>query len=156
MEQIAMPTYSFVPKSCAKEVVLHESSRGASDDRDSNGCGTGGVRRQQTYVSHRQSVGTDAKDFPGGQVQFTATGTFAVSSKPVPLKNITWCIGRADGWCSGFAVVAGTIDDKGRAQCLPGASGTATVLAGSGIVGKTLPDQGYKLRVFGSAQLTCP
>jgi hypothetical protein len=115
------------------------------------GCGD----NKLTSVAVSPAV-ADARDFPGGQVQFTATGTFVVSSKPVPLKNVYWCIGRVDGWCSGFTVVAGTIDDKGRAQCLPGASGTVTVLAGSGIVGSILPDRPFKLKVFGSAQLTCP
>ena len=108
----------------------------------------------------------DAKDFPGGQIQFTATGTFVVSPKPVPLTNVVdcaassravcWCIGSIYGWCNGFSVSAAMIDGNGRAQCLPGATGTVTVLAGQGIVGNMMPDQGYKLRVFGSAQLTCP
>jgi hypothetical protein len=115
------------------------------------GCG----ENKLTSVTVSPAV-ADAKDFPGGQVQFTATGTFVVSPKPVPLKNIRWCIGRVDGWCNGFIMSAASIDGNGRAQCLPGATGTVTVLAGQGIVGNMMPDQGYKLRVFGSAQLTCP
>ena len=115
------------------------------------GCGD----NKLTSVTVSPAV-ADAKDFPVGQVQFTATGTFVVSSKPVPLKNIHWCIGSTDGVCNGFIMSAASIDGNGRAQCTPPLVGTVTVLAGSGIVGKLLPDQGYKLRVFGSAQLTCP
>jgi hypothetical protein len=97
----------------------------------------------------------DAKNFPNGQVQFIATGTYSGSSKVVPLTNLTWCVGTTNGGCKGFVVTVASVSSSGVAQCLPGATGTATVLAGSG--GHAgLPDQGATLSVFGSAQITCP
>jgi len=92
---------------------------------------------------------------PGGQVQFTATGTFSGSSKQVPLKNITWCVGSSSGMCNGNIVSPASVDGNGLAQCLTGASGTVTILAGSGSH-ITLPDMPFPLDVFGTAQLTCP
>jgi hypothetical protein len=73
----------------------------------------------------------------------------------VPLTNLTWCMGSSNGVCNGNIASVAFVDNNGVAQCLPGATGTATVLAGSG--GQAgMPDTGSKLRVFGSAQLTCP
>ena len=97
----------------------------------------------------------DAQNFPNGRVQFTATGRYSGSSKIVQLNNLTWCIGSANGACNGNIAAAATVSNTGVAQCLPGAAGTATVLAGSG--GHAgMPDNGFNLAVFGSAQLTCP
>jgi hypothetical protein len=110
--------------------------------------------------SHLSSVSlspavADAQNFPNGQVQFTATGTYGGSSKPVPVTNLTWCIGSTNGGCNGNIASVASVSSSGVAQCLPGAAGTATVLAGSG--GRAgMPDQGGTLAVFGSAQLTCP
>jgi hypothetical protein len=97
----------------------------------------------------------DAQNFPGGQVQFAATGTYSSSSKVVPLTNVTWCIGSATGMCNGNIATSASVDGKGLAQCLPGATGTVTVIAGSGGP-RPNPDGGYQLGVFGTAQLTCP
>jgi len=110
--------------------------------------------------SHLNSVSlspavADAQNFPNGQVQFSATGTYGSSSKPVPAMNLTWCIGTTNGDCNGNIVSVASVSSTGVAQCLPGASGSATVLAGSG--GRpTNPDGGFPLSVFGTAQLTCP
>ena len=102
----------------------------------------------------------DAQNFPGGKVQFTATGTYSNGSKVTPLKNISWCIGTiganpAAGMCVGNIGTAATVDGNGLAQCVPGGNGIVTVLAGSGGSG-SLPDQGQQLAVYGTAQLTCP
>jgi len=110
--------------------------------------------------SHLSSVSlspavADAQNFPNGQVQFTATGTYGGSSKPVPVTNLTWCIGSTNGGCNGNIASVATISGSGVAQCLPGATGTATVLAGSGGHAR-MPAGGSTLSVFGSAQLTCP
>ncbi len=99
----------------------------------------------------------DAQNFPGGQVQFTATGTFSGSSKQIQLKNTTWCVGSSSGMCNGNIASAATIDGNGLAQCTGGlvAGGTVTILAGTGhSMGN--PDGGAQLDVFGTAQLTCP
>ena len=96
----------------------------------------------------------DAKNFPGGKVQFTASGTFANSPRPVPLTNVTWCIGTAGGICNGNIAPAAAIDANGVAQCLS-SSGRVTVLAG--VHPRQMnPDTGQQLRTFGSAQLACP
>jgi hypothetical protein len=42
------------------------------------------------------------------------------------------------------------------AQCVPGFTGTATVLAGTGSSSNMNPDGGSQLKLFGAAQLTCP
>jgi hypothetical protein len=110
--------------------------------------------------SHLSSVNltpdvADAQSFPNGQVQFTATGTYSDSSKPVPVTNLTWCVGTTNGDCHGNVVSLASVSSSGVAQCLPGASGTATILAGTAGHGG-MPDRGFPLRVFGSAQLTCP
>ena len=97
----------------------------------------------------------DAQNFPGGTVQFTAAGTYSGSSKVVPLTNLTWCIGTSNGICNGNIASVASVSSGGLAQCLPGANGNATIVAGTGgHVG--MPDQGSTLAVFGTAQLTCP
>ncbi len=110
--------------------------------------------------SHLNSVSlspavADAQNFPNGQVQFSATGTYGSSSKPVPVTNLSWCVGTTNGSCYGNIASVASVTGSGVAQCLPGAAGTATILAGSG--GHAgMPDQGSTLSVFGTAQLTCP
>ena len=91
----------------------------------------------------------DAKNFPGGHVQFTATG------KPVPLTNAHWCIGSATGFCNGNIASAATVDGNGLASCTAGLSGTSIILAGT-TNSMGMPDQGGQLAIFGTAKLTCP
>ena len=114
------------------------------------GCGN----NKLTSVSITPAT-ADAQNFPGGKVQFTAVGTFSGSSKPVPLTNITWCVGSSSGACNGNIASAATIDGNGLAQCTGLLRGTATILAGAGH-SMGLPDGGAQLDVFGTAQLTCP
>jgi hypothetical protein len=114
------------------------------------GCGNSHL----TSVDFSPSV-ADAQNFPNGQVQFSATGTYSGSSKVVPVTNVTWCIGTTNGDCNGNIASVASVSSSGLAQCLPGASGTATVLAGTG-GHPTNPDGGFPLRVFGNPQLTCP
>jgi hypothetical protein len=102
------------------------------------GCG-------QNKVVNVTPASANAQNYPGGIVQFTATG----------ISSPTWCIGDASGMCNGNIAAAATIDSSGRAQCLPGRSGTVTVLAGTGLR-ITNPDGGSQLSTFGSAQLICP
>ena len=102
------------------------------------GCG-------QNKVVSVTPASTDAQNFPNGIVQFTATG----------ISSPTWCIGDASGMCNGNIAAPATVDSSGRAQCVPGRSGTVTVLAGTGLR-VTNPDTGSQLSTFGSAQLICP
>jgi hypothetical protein len=77
------------------------------------------------------------------------------SCKPVPAANLPQCIGTTNGDCNGNIGSVASVNNGGLALCLPGASGTALVLAGTG-GHATNPDGGFPLRVVGSAQLTCP
>ena len=92
------------------------------------GCGSS--RQLQSVTLSPASA--DAQNFPNGQVSFTATGTF--SKKPSPQ----------------------TLTSKGLAQCLPGFTGTVTILAGTESSSMMNPDGGSQLKIFGGAELTCP
>jgi hypothetical protein len=96
----------------------------------------------------------DARDFSNGQVQFTAAGTFSGSSHPVPVRNVSWCIGSNSGMCNGNIASAASILGNGVAQCVPTRTGIVTVLAGTGGP-MNPPDTGHQFAVFGTAQLTC-
>jgi hypothetical protein len=114
--------------------------------------GCGGSRLISVTVN---PAAADARDFPNGQVQFTATGTYSGSSHPTPVKNVSWCIGSSSGMCNGNIASAASILGNGVAQCVPNRTGTVTVLAGTG--GPTNPpDTGHQFAVFGSPQLACP
>jgi hypothetical protein len=109
----------------------------------------------------------DAQQFPNGQVQFTAKGTFNGSSTPVTLtsKDITWCYGGdanaatpQAGICAGNIAQFASVDQNGVAQCISGPQGfqgSVVILAGvpSDMM---MVDAGPQLKVFGSAVLTCP
>ena len=102
-------------------------------------------------------IAADAHNFPNGQVNFAATGNFNKPPSPVQLtsKDVGWCVGTSGGACAGNIATGATVDQNGVAQCVPGFSGTATVLAGTG--GTTsMPDTGSQRKIFGAAQLTCP
>ncbi len=98
----------------------------------------------------------DAKNYGGGQVQFTATGSLN-GMPPQPLKSpqIFWCTGTTAGRCAGNVVQGAFIDQNGLAQCNTSFTGTVTILAGTATPPPN-PDTGAQLKIFGSAQLTCP
>ena len=106
----------------------------------------------------------DAKNFPSGQVQFSATGTFSQPPSPATLtsQDVAWCVGTLTnemnptaGTCVGNVAPFATVDQNGLARCSPFSQGTVYILAGT--PGPMLmPDEGSQLKVFGSAQLTCP
>jgi hypothetical protein len=93
----------------------------------------------------------DAKDFPDGKVQFTAEGHF--SSSPLSVKPLTVL------WAP-FSVSSpvATMDTNGLAQCISGATGTATVLAYGASDPSIPPSQliTAKRVALGTASLTCP
>jgi hypothetical protein len=125
-------------------------------------CGNG---RQLRSVSVSPAT-ADAKNFAGGQVQFTATGTFSKAPSPAPVTNpeIFWCVGGAvsaanptAGVCSGNTAQFASVDQTGLAQCSPSPPQQTTVYVLAGIPEKPLnPDIGPTLKIYGSAQLTCP
>ena len=125
------------------------------------GCGSG--RELQSVTLSPATA--DAKNFPGGQVSFTAMGTYNQPPSPVQLtsKDIVWCAGgigtssSTTGECVGNANPGATVDQNGVAQCNPMFVGTATILAGTEIlVSNPMADSGAQLKVYDSAQLTCP
>ena len=117
------------------------------------GCGSS---RQLQSVNLSPAT-ADARSFPGGQVQFSATGSFNKPPSPTPLTSadVTWCVGSGTGQCDGNIAQGATIDQNGVAQCGSGFVGTVTILAGTAGT-PVLPDQGQPLKIFGSATLTCP
>lgn len=122
-----------------------------------------GSNRQLKSVAVTPAT-ADAKQYPNGQVQFTAAGVFSDSSMPVTLTNqqVTWCYGGLTsvanpvaGMCTGNIAQFATVDQVGMAQCSPGFQGTVYILAGTQPVSMN-PDGGSQLKIYGTAQLTCP
>jgi hypothetical protein len=112
--------------------------------------GCGDHRLTSVTVSPASAVSSTA----GGKVQFTATGTYSDSSKPVVLQQqVAWCVGSSSGMCNGNIAAAASVDGRGLAQCV--SAGTVTILAGTGQQ-PMMPDVGQQLQVFGTARLTCP
>ena len=117
------------------------------------GCGTSGQLKSVTV----SPSAADAKNFPNGQVAFSAMGVFGNSSMPQPLNNkdITWCVGTSAGACAGNINSGATVTANGVGACVPTFIGTATILAGKATPAMN-PDGGAQMTVFGAAQLTCP
>lgn len=95
----------------------------------------------------------DAQNYPGGQVQLTATGFYNTQPSPVTPQSATW------GVCQQNAPTSAvTITSSGVAQCTPGAVGTYTVFAYDfpNPSCLALTACGGGCTVEGTAQLTCP
>jgi len=92
------------------------------------------------------------------KVSFRATGAFSRPPSPVQLtsRDVMWCAGSNTGMCMGNINPRVTVNQNGLAQCVPGFTGTATILAGTGSSSIMNPDRGSQLKIFGAAQLTCP
>jgi len=118
--------------------------------------GCGGPQLKSVTISPSTA---DAKNFANGQVPFVATGIYSGSSKPVQLSaanHIMWCVGSSNGECAGFINPGASVGPDGLAACLSSTSSTVTILAGTVSSAMPGPDAGQTLKVFGSAQLTCP
>jgi hypothetical protein len=117
--------------------------------------GCGGSNSNRVLQSMTVSPATaDAQNFANGQVQFTATGTF---SKPPSPQQVTFQPPYTGGWAmmaSGTQSVA-TISATGLAQCVPGAVGTATVVA-TATKNAAMGTQATGVAVQATATLTCP
>ena len=122
-----------------------------------------GSNRQLTSVAVTPAT-ADAKNSADGKVQFTAAGTFSSPPSPQTLMppQVMWCYGGVanaanpvSGTCAGNIAQFATVDQNGVAQCTPGFQGTVEILAGAQpSMGN--PDGGTQLKVYGSAELTCP
>jgi len=113
----------------------------------SAGCGAAngnGSSRFLQSVSVTPAV-AEARNFPNGQVQFTAMGTYSQPPSPTPINQPNWSLSAAN---------IATITQSGLAQCDPNASGVVTVRAST-----AAPCSGTgctPAELSGTAQLTCP
>jgi hypothetical protein len=122
-------------------------------------CGGGSSSQRQLTSISLVPASADAKDYPNGEVQFLATGTYSAPPSPVVPIGAQW------GACAApsSATTSVTVSSSGQAQCAAGASGTFTVWASDPA---TLPAGAYTCpiqdacgggcNIEGKAQLTCP
>lgn len=127
------------------------------------GCGGNGMmnssntRQLQSLTVTPASA--DARNFPSGQVQFTAMGTFNMAPMTVMSPPVRWSIGNpfaAQPMSAGMSPAA-SVDANGLAQC-NGFAGIATIQATAPAdPSMPLSQMGMMTRtVAGMAQLTCP
>jgi|SRR5215469_990900 len=108
-------------------------------------CGTATQPRQLQSMSV-SPTSADAQNFPNGQVQFTATGSFTQPPSPAPATVLNWTLSDP---------TLGSITQSGVAQCNSGAVGVTKVQANGG----PAPCKGTGCTaalIIGTAQLTCP
>jgi hypothetical protein len=117
-----------------------------------SGCGSMNSMSNRVLQSMVVSPATaDAQNSPGGQVQFSAMGTFSKAPSPAPVPFVAPYSG---SWATSDLNVA-TIDQNGLAMCVGGASGTVTITAiASSNAG--VGTQNTSTAVSGTAKLTCP
>ena len=118
-------------------------------------CGSPSHIPQSVTVSPATA---DAKDFPGGEVQFTATAVYNTMPSPIQSVSATW-----SACLQGVPSENVSISTSGAAQCASGATGTYTIYAFvpdpsfHGVCASgSLPCGGSCGGVVGNAQLTCP
>ncbi len=112
------------------------------------GCGSNRVLESITV----SPATADAQDFPGGMVNFTATGNFNKPPMSVTPLTVTWSIlhptKTACPPCAG-------IDSNGVAQC-GGVMGMVTVQATAPRDPQMAMDTMNTQMITGMAQMTCP
>lgn len=121
-------------------------------------CGVSQPRLLESVALSPTSA--DAQNYPGGMVQFTATGTYNKSPSPVAPLSATW--GACD--VTGANTSEVFVSSSGVAQCASGAAGTYTVWAFDVVVipGKSACPEIVNScgvgcgQVTGFALLTCP
>jgi hypothetical protein len=119
-------------------------------------CGGGMSNTRLLQSIMVMPTAADAQTFPGGMVQFTATGSFSMPPTPARVMNATWCISDANG-C--MANAGATVDANGMAQCNPGFMGMVMVkaMASNGAGSPPVMMMGPTgVMLSGTAQLTCP
>ena len=115
-----------------------------------NGCGTDMSSRRVLQSMTVTPALADAAKSPGGEVQYTATGTFSRSPSPAVVPFVEPYTG---SWTVSNPAIA-TISQSGLAQCVPGASGTVDVKA---IASANSAGMGaMSIAVTAMAKLTCP
>ena len=117
-------------------------------------CGSGSDPNHMLQSITLSPATADAQDYPGGLVQFTATGYYVVAPKTVTPLSAGW------GSCYNNAPTNAISVSDGVAQCASGAAGTFTVWAndppGLGGMCNAITACGGGCFVVGTAQLTCP
>jgi len=93
----------------------------------------------------------DAQDYPNGQVQFVAIGTFQTAPSPALAKAEVWGVCQNDA-----ATTAVAISSSGVAQCEPGSTGTYSVYGSDWTTCEHVGPCGTGCMVTGYAKLTCP
>jgi len=119
-------------------------------------CGAGQSQSQLQAMSLNPAV-ADAKDYPNGLVQFTATGYYVHPTHTVTPQSASWVACQNNAPTNDVSVT-----NLGVAQCGAGASGTYSIdawnsLTGSGIY--NCPAQnacGGGCTIEATAQLICP
>jgi hypothetical protein len=119
-------------------------------------CGSSTSHTLQSVTINPASA--DAQNFPGGLVQFTATGAYAAPPSPVTPLTASWGVCDQSGNVTSDISVSGS----GVAQCKSGAAGAYKVwafdLANPGAAECQVETAcgGGCGHVVGTAQLTCP
>lgn len=113
------------------------------------GCGTSDTSSR--VLESISVTPATASALSGGQVQFTATGSF---SKPPSPPQVAFVAPYSGGWQTSDPSIT-TIDEAGMAQCAAGAAGTVTVIAEAS-ANKSSGPAAMSVGVRGTAQLTCP
>ena len=93
----------------------------------------------------------DAQDFPDGQVQFIAIGSYTTAPSPAVPASPFWGACALNGSTGGVTFTTG-----GVAQCVPGSSGTFEVFASVPTLCLAITACGGGCQVSGYAKLTCP
>jgi hypothetical protein len=118
------------------------------------GCGSSNMNTNRVLQSMVITpANADAQTFPNGQVQFAATGTFNKAPSPAQITFQSPYTGTWSMMNAASASIA-TISQTGLAQCVPGASGTATVMAQ--VSANSAGGGQMSVAVKGTTTLTCP
>lgn len=119
-------------------------------------CGSSPHVLQSVNIS---PASADALNYSGGQVPFTASGSYSRPPSPVSPLSATW------GACDqgGNSTNQVTVSANGLAQCTSGAAGTFIVWAfatnpsnGTANCNVLTASVGAAEEITGTAQLTCP
>ena len=96
-----------------------------------------------------------AHDYPGGLVQFTATGTFSAEPMTVSPLAVVWAVGHSP-WIliADFGLNGVVIDSNGLASCKSGWVGTEKIFATATANPELLPSAANA--VVATAEMTCP
>ena len=119
-------------------------------------CGSG---HKQSYLQSMSisPAAADAKDYSGGEVQFTTTGYYVNPTRTVTPQAANWVACQNE-----VPTNMVSVSSAGLAQCGPGAGGTYSINAwnpntGPGVYSCPSPNAcGGGCTIAATAQLTCP